>query len=61
MIRGRAGQGTEVFDAKGMTVVPGFIDCHNHAGGKVLLNLDSSTSFAVKPIRRGTTSAEFLG
>ena len=21
-----------------MTVVPGFIDCHNHAGGEVLLN-----------------------
>ncbi len=21
-----------------MTVVPGFIDCHNHAGGETLLN-----------------------
>ena len=28
----------QTFDAKGMTVVPGFIDCHNHAGGEVLLN-----------------------
>jgi len=37
-IRGLAGQRTEVFDAKGMTVVPGFIDCHNHARGEVLLN-----------------------
>src|SRR5262249_4188053 len=25
------------FDAKGMTVVPGFVDCHNHAGGTTLL------------------------
>jgi predicted amidohydrolase YtcJ len=31
------GKGTETFDAKQMTVVPGFIDCHNHAGGDVLL------------------------
>src|SRR5262245_17042875 len=37
-IRGLAGKATDVFDAKGMTVVPGFIDCHNHAGGEVLLN-----------------------
>jgi len=37
-IRGLAGKSTQVFDAKGMTVVPGFIDCHNHAGGEVLLN-----------------------
>ena len=37
-IRSLAARGTEVFDAKGMTVVPGFIDCHNHAGGEVLLN-----------------------
>jgi predicted amidohydrolase YtcJ len=26
-----------MFDAKQMTVVPGFIDCHNHAGGQTLL------------------------
>ena len=25
------GKGTQTFDAKQMTVVPGFIDCHNHA------------------------------
>jgi hypothetical protein len=31
------GKGTQTFDAKGMTVVPGFIDCHNHAGGTTLL------------------------
>ncbi len=36
-IRGLAGKGTQLFDAKGMTVVPGFIDCHNHAPGNVLL------------------------
>ena len=26
-----------MFDARGMTIVPGFIDCHNHAGGEMLL------------------------
>ncbi|HWF64457.1 MAG TPA: amidohydrolase [Rhizomicrobium sp.] len=36
-IRGLAGRGTQTFDAKGMTIVPGFIDCHNHAPGNVLL------------------------
>lgn len=28
---------TPVFDAQQMTIVPGFIDCHNHAPGEVLL------------------------
>jgi predicted amidohydrolase YtcJ len=37
-IKALAGRNTQAFDAKGMTVVPGFIDCHNHAGGEVLLN-----------------------
>jgi predicted amidohydrolase YtcJ len=32
-----AGKSTEMFDAKQMTVVPGFTDCHNHAPGTVLL------------------------
>src|SRR5262245_10414856 len=32
-IRGLAGKTTQLFDAKQMTVVPGFTDCHNHAGG----------------------------
>ena len=36
-IRGLAGKRTQLLDAKGMTVVPGFIDCHNHAGGTTLL------------------------
>jgi predicted amidohydrolase YtcJ len=31
------GKGTRTFDAKQMTIVPGFIDCHNHAEGNVLL------------------------
>src|SRR5205823_13028685 len=31
------GKGTQTFDAKQMTIVPGFIDCHNHAPGDVLL------------------------
>jgi predicted amidohydrolase YtcJ len=36
-IRALNGKGTQTFDAKQMTVVPGFIDCHNHAPGDVLL------------------------
>ena len=36
-LRGLIGPRTQVYDAKGMTVVPGFIDCHNHAVGEVLL------------------------
>lgn len=31
------GKKTQTLDAKKMTIVPGFIDCHNHAGGDVLL------------------------
>ena len=31
------GKATQTFDAKQMTIVPGFIDCHNHAPGDVLL------------------------
>src|SRR6187455_1276732 len=36
-IKGLAGKDTRTVDAKQMTVVPGFTDCHNHAGGEVLL------------------------
>ncbi|MEZ5293444.1 MAG: amidohydrolase [Vicinamibacterales bacterium] len=36
-VRNLATSQTQVFDAKGMTIVPGFIDCHNHAGGETLL------------------------
>ena len=31
------GKGAQSIDARGMTIVPGFIDCHNHAPGNVLL------------------------
>jgi predicted amidohydrolase YtcJ len=31
------GKGTRTLDAKQMTIVPGFIDCHNHAPGNTLL------------------------
>lgn len=31
------GKNTRLVDAKQMTIVPGFVDCHNHAGGNVLL------------------------
>ena len=36
-IKGLIGKRTQTFDAKQMTVVPGFIDCHNHAPGEMLL------------------------
>jgi predicted amidohydrolase YtcJ len=36
-MRALAGKSTQTFDARQMTVVPGFIDCHNHAPGDVLL------------------------
>ena len=36
-IKGIVGKDTRTIDAKQMTVVPGFTDCHNHAGGEVLL------------------------
>jgi predicted amidohydrolase YtcJ len=36
-IKGLIGKATQTYDAKQMTVVPGFIDCHNHAPGETLL------------------------
>ena len=36
-IRALAGKRTQTIDARQMTIVPGFIDCHNHAGGTTLL------------------------
>jgi predicted amidohydrolase YtcJ len=36
-IRGLIAKGTETFDARRMTIVPGFIDTHNHATGNTLL------------------------
>jgi predicted amidohydrolase YtcJ len=36
-IRSLIRKGTQTIDARRMTVVPGFIDCHNHAGGTTLL------------------------
>ena len=36
-VSGLVGKGTEVLDAGGMTVVPGFIDCHLHPSGETLL------------------------
>jgi predicted amidohydrolase YtcJ len=32
-----AAKGAPVLDAQGMTIVPGFIDCHNHPVGEMLL------------------------
>ena len=36
-IKALAGKRTQTFDARQMTIVPGFTDCHNHAGGTTLL------------------------
>ena len=36
-IKALIAKGTQTFDAKQMTIVPGFIDCHNHAPGNTLL------------------------
>ena len=36
-IRNLARRSTQLFDAQQMTIVPGFIDCHNHAPGETLL------------------------
>jgi predicted amidohydrolase YtcJ len=36
-IAGLIGKGAEVYDARGMAVVPGFIDCHLHPDGETLL------------------------
>ena len=36
-IRALIAKGTQTFDARQMTIVPGFIDCHNHAPGTSLL------------------------
>ena len=36
-VRSLAGRGTRVVDLRGACVVPGFIDCHNHPIGDVLL------------------------
>ncbi|MBV8845826.1 MAG: amidohydrolase [Bryobacterales bacterium] len=36
-IRALTGKGAQTFDARQMAIVPGFIDCHNHAPGTTLL------------------------
>lgn len=36
-VKGLIGRDTEALDAGRMTLVPGFVDCHNHASGTMLL------------------------
>lgn len=36
-VRSLASKATRIIDAKGLTIVPGFIDCHVHASGGLLL------------------------
>ena len=48
-IRTLARRGTQVFDAQQMTIVPGFIDCHNHAlGGVEVYGVSVGDPFDVK-------------
>jgi predicted amidohydrolase YtcJ len=48
-IRNLAHRDTPVFDAQRMTIVPGFIDCHNHAEGEsVLFSVLVGDPFEVK-------------
>jgi len=48
-IRNLAHRDTPVFDAQKMTIVPGFIDCHNHAEGEsVLFSVLVGDPFEVK-------------
>ena len=37
MIRALVKRRTQTYDAQRMTILPGFVDCHNHAGGTMLL------------------------
>src|SRR5215471_16957900 len=36
-VKALTGKSSQIFDAKQMTIVPGFTDCHNHAPGVTLL------------------------
>ena len=36
-IRALMGRRTQTYDAQRMTILPGFVDCHDHAGGTMLL------------------------
>ncbi len=48
-IKGLIGNKTQTYDAKQMTVVPGFIDTHNHGGGEGLLyNVVVGNPYAVE-------------
>jgi predicted amidohydrolase YtcJ len=48
-VRALIGKATQVLDAKQMTVVPGFIDCHNHAvAEQVLFELSVGNPFNVE-------------
>ncbi|WP_091741745.1 amidohydrolase [Phenylobacterium immobile] len=48
-IRGLAGKKTQIYDAKGMTIVPGFIDTHNHPrGGRILYDVVIQNPFEVE-------------
>ncbi|HVP33925.1 MAG TPA: amidohydrolase [Steroidobacteraceae bacterium] len=53
-VRALIGRNTQVFDARQMTVVPGFIDCHNHAVGlEVLYETSVGNPFEVEFVTIG--------
>ena len=53
-VRALVGRNTQVFDAQQMTVVPGFIDCHNHAVGlEVLYETSVGNPFEVEFVTIG--------
>jgi predicted amidohydrolase YtcJ len=48
-MRALAGKKTQMMDAKGMTIVPGFIDAHNHPrGGRILYDVVIQNPFEVE-------------
>src|SRR5712692_9249104 len=46
------GKGTQTFDAKQMTIVPGFIDCHNRFAGEETTSNDKSQRRSHRSSRR---------
>jgi len=50
-IRALIGKGTQEFDAQQMTVVPGFVDCHNHVLSDDLFTVDKAKIKDIQIVR----------